>query len=68
MIRSADAVVLGGGIIGASVAHFLTRLGFGQVALLEKSRICGGSTHSVTGEYIGRTENYITDNGRRPPG
>ncbi len=44
MIRSADAVVIGGGIIGASVAHFLTKLGYGQVALLEKSRICGGST------------------------
>jgi sarcosine oxidase, subunit beta len=44
VIRKADAVVIGGGIIGASVAHFLTKLGHGQVALLEKSRICGGST------------------------
>ncbi|MDH4345139.1 MAG: FAD-binding oxidoreductase, partial [Thermoleophilia bacterium] len=44
MIAKADAVVVGGGIIGASVAHFLTRIGFGQVALVEKSRICGGST------------------------
>ena len=44
MIAQADAVVIGGGIIGASVAHFLTKLGYGQVALIEKSRICGGST------------------------
>ena len=44
MIAKADAVVIGGGIIGASVAHFLTKIGFGQVALVEKSRICGGST------------------------
>lgn len=44
MIQKADAVVIGGGIIGASVAHFLTKLGYGQVALVEKSRICGGST------------------------
>jgi len=40
----ADAVVIGGGIIGASVAHFLTKLGYGQVTLVEKSEICGGST------------------------
>ena len=44
MIDKADAVVIGGGIIGASVAHFLTKLGFGEVALVEKSQICGGST------------------------
>jgi sarcosine oxidase, subunit beta len=44
MIRSADAVVIGGGIMGASVAHFLTKLGYGKVALVEKSTICGGST------------------------
>jgi glycine/D-amino acid oxidase-like deaminating enzyme len=44
VIQKADAVVIGGGIIGASVAHFLTKLDYGQVALLEKSRICGGST------------------------
>jgi sarcosine oxidase subunit beta len=44
VIQKADAVVIGGGIIGASVSHFLTRLGYGQVALVEKSRICGGST------------------------
>ena len=36
MIGKADAVVIGGGIMGASTAHFLTRLGFGQVALVEK--------------------------------
>ena len=44
MIAKADAVVIGGGIIGASTAHFLTELGFGQVTLVEKSKICGGST------------------------
>lgn len=40
----ADAVVIGGGIIGASVAHFLTKLGYGRLTLVEKSEICGGST------------------------
>jgi len=40
----ADAVVIGGGIIGASVAHFLTKLGYGTVVLVEKRRLAGGST------------------------
>jgi len=44
MRAQADAVVIGGGIIGASVAHFLVKLGYGNVVLIEKSRICGGST------------------------
>ena len=44
MIGKADAVVIGGGIMGASTAHFLTKLGFGDVALIEKRKICGGST------------------------
>ena len=44
MIDKADAVVIGGGIMGASIAHFLTKLGFGQVALVEKRKLCGGST------------------------
>jgi sarcosine oxidase subunit beta len=30
--------------MGASVAHFLTKRGYGKVALVEKSEICGGST------------------------
>ena len=44
VIGKADAVVIGGGIMGASTAHFLTKLGFGDVALVEKRKICGGST------------------------
>ena len=44
MRATADAVVVGGGIIGASVAHFLTKLGYGDVVLVEKRRLAGGST------------------------
>jgi sarcosine oxidase subunit beta len=44
VIAKADAVVIGAGIMGASTAHFLTKLGFGTVALVEKRKICGGST------------------------
>ena len=44
MIGKADAVVIGAGIMGASTAHFLAKLGFGEVALVEKRKLCGGST------------------------
>ena len=44
MSGRADAVVVGGGIIGASTAHFLTKLGYGEVVLVEKRRLARGST------------------------
>ena len=48
MTRTADAVVIGGGIMGASTAWALTRLGFGRVVLLEKYLLATGSTgHSA---------------------
>ncbi|MYH08855.1 MAG: FAD-binding oxidoreductase [Gemmatimonadales bacterium] len=46
--KTADAVVIGGGIMGASAAHFLAKRGFGRVVLLEKGRLAGVSTgHSA---------------------
>jgi sarcosine oxidase subunit beta len=36
--------VIGAGILGASVAHFLTKLGYGDVVLLDKGGVCSGST------------------------
>ena len=48
MLKTADAVVIGGGIMGVSTAHFLAKRGFGQVILLEKSRLAAVSTgHSA---------------------
>lgn len=44
MIGRADAVVIGAGIIGSSTAHFLTKLGYGDVVLVDKGRVCGGSS------------------------
>ena len=35
----ARVVVIGGGIIGASVAYHLAHLGFGEVLLLERDRL-----------------------------
>ena len=36
--------MIGAGILGASVAHFLTKIGFGEVMLLDKGGVCSGST------------------------
>ena len=44
MVKQADAVVIGAGILGASTAHFLVERGFGEVVLVDKGRVCGGST------------------------
>ena len=59
MIRTADAVVIGGGIMGASTAHFLTRIGFGQVAVVEKRKICGGSTQYSAGHVRQHYSNEV---------
>ena len=46
--KTADAVVIGGGILGASTAHFLAKRGFGKIVLLEKDALASGSTgHSA---------------------
>ena len=48
MEKTADAVVIGGGILGASTAHFLAKRGFGKVVLLEKQSLASVSTgHSA---------------------
>jgi sarcosine oxidase subunit beta len=45
---TADAVVIGGGILGTSTAHFLSKKGFGKVVLLEQYELAGVSTgHSA---------------------
>ena len=40
----ADAVVIGGGIVGASAAYYLAKKGLREVVLLEKGEICSGSS------------------------
>ena len=48
MKTSADAVIIGGGILGASTAHFLAKRGFGDVVLLEGRKLAAVSTgHSA---------------------
>ena len=48
MLETADAVVIGGGILGASTAHFLAKRRFGRVVVLEKRTLAAVSTgHSA---------------------
>jgi glycine cleavage system aminomethyltransferase T/glycine/D-amino acid oxidase-like deaminating enzyme len=58
---SAKVVVVGGGIVGASVAYHLTKLGWSDVLLLEQNALAGGTTWHAAG-LVGqlRTSNSMT--------
>jgi len=47
-VRSADVVVIGGGIIGAAAAYYLARAGV-EVALFERGDLASGSTAAAQG-------------------
>jgi len=50
--ESADVVVIGGGIVGASVAYHLAQLGAGRIVLLEREALLGtGSTGRCAGGF-----------------
>ena len=51
-MRSAEVVVIGAGVIGASVAYHLAQKGCGPVLVLERERVPGrGSTGKATGGF-----------------
>ena len=60
MEKTADAVVIGGGIFGASVAHFLAKLGFGKIVLLEKRKFAAVSTGHTGGAIRTAYSNPLT--------
>jgi heterotetrameric sarcosine oxidase gamma subunit len=45
----AQVVVIGGGVIGTSVAYHLTKLGFTDLVLLEQGRLSSGTTWHAAG-------------------
>ena len=45
----AQVVIVGGGIIGCSVAYHLTKLGWRDVVLLEQGQLSGGTTWHAAG-------------------
>ncbi len=46
---SARVVVIGGGIVGCSTAYHLTKLGWGDVVLLEQAQLTSGTTWHAAG-------------------
>ncbi|MEV4846348.1 FAD-binding oxidoreductase [Micromonospora matsumotoense] len=51
MVRSADAVVVGGGVIGVSALYHLAARGVRDVVLLERDTLGGGSTAAAAGGF-----------------
>ncbi|WP_026758773.1 GcvT family protein [Sediminimonas qiaohouensis] len=46
---TASVVIIGGGVVGASVAYHLTKLGWTDVVLLERKQLCSGTTWHAAG-------------------
>ena len=69
MKDSARAVIIGGGVVGASVLYHLAKIGWTDVLLLDKSELTSGSTwhaaggmHTFNGEAnISRLQKYTID-------
>jgi 4-methylaminobutanoate oxidase (formaldehyde-forming) len=51
--REAKVVIVGGGVVGCSVAYHLTKLGIRDVLLLEQNKLAGGTTWHAAG-LVGR--------------
>ena len=49
MKASAQVVVIGGGVVGASVLYHLTKAGWTDVVLLERKQLTAGSTWHAAG-------------------
>ena len=42
--KTADIVVIGGGVVGTATAYYLAKSGRKNVVLVEKNTVCSGST------------------------
>ena len=69
MKASARAVIIGGGVVGASTLYHLAKIGWSDVLLIEQSELAAGSTwhaaggmHTFNGEAnISRLQKYTID-------
>src|SRR5438128_1658560 len=66
MSRTADVVIIGGGIQGASIAYHLTQRGQGHVVILEKDTLASGRTGGMIRQHYSTdpVTGIETDNGR----
>ena len=51
MKTTTRAVIIGGGVVGCSVAYHLTKLGWSDIMLLERSELTSGSTWHAAGGF-----------------
>ncbi|MDF1749013.1 MAG: FAD-binding oxidoreductase, partial [Alphaproteobacteria bacterium] len=69
MKSHAQAVVIGGGVVGCSVLYHLTKLGWKDVVLIERSELTSGSTwhaaggfHTINGDpQVAKLQSYTID-------
>ena len=47
--KQADVVIIGGGIVGCSIAYHLTKIGITNVVLLERKQLTSGTTWHAAG-------------------
>ena len=47
--KEANVVIIGGGVIGCSIAYHLAKLGFDDVVLLERQQLTSGTTWHAAG-------------------
>ncbi len=59
MTGAARAVIVGGGVAGASIAYHLTKLGWSEVVLVERSELTSGSTFHSAG-LVGQLRSSVT--------
>ena len=56
----AQVVIIGGGVIGCSIAYHLTKLGWRDVILLEKSQLTSGTTWHAAGLVVTPSGNRLS--------
>ncbi len=59
MKSEAQAVIIGGGVYGCSIAYHLTRMGWRDVVLVEKGGLTGGATFHAAG-LVGQLRGSVT--------